>query len=805
MIGRGRGTLRVGRPGVLGELVEAMAVLGREVEAVQSPGRPPIAPSVVPTVCSHLMHLISRLLREATRRNLLGTIGIFIGGSWVALQALDLFIEQGLLPDWTFRGALLALVLGLPVVLATAYIEGGRRLEAAGEGETSETEGDLARLLTWNRAILGGVLAFALLGVLTAGYMVMRVTGIGVPGTLAAQGAFEVGGQVVVADFESSVGEAAPGDLITEALRIDLEQSLAFDLVEKADVVKTQRLMRLDPAEPLTEAVAREVAIRMGVDGVISGEIGRVGSSYVLTARLIAPESGAVLAPFRETARDSTELLQAIDGLASRMREKVGESLRSVAGAESLSTATTSSLDALRKYTHVSSRIYRSAIDFRVAQQLLEEAVALDSTFAMANLSLSIAISNWGGSTERAWQATSAAYRHRDRLSERERNVVEAYYHKHAGDTRAAMQSYRRILEIDPTYTAAAVNLADISIYAGDYEGAVELLRATPIRGNTVWAWNLMTALAGLGRLDEALAVNDTLGMDIPGTLDIYWARALLLATSGELEAARGVLARAPQPTPDRATWASSVTAITEVLGGRVAPFREQMAGSLALAERHLSVPEQIDIALYFPLVAAWIERDTAGVARELDAALSGVDFGSTSSLDRRYPTQALLFALVGNRARVDDLLQRYAGEVAAASDAEGRARAAVARALVAVRPGEGAALAELERALDGMVCARCRDALRGHAYDTALRPAEAIEAYERYLAHPFFDSSEALTHVLAATVHERLGDLYVATGDSQRAAGHYRIFVELWHDSDPVFRDRVARARARAGVADQG
>jgi len=751
------------------------------------------------------MQTLASFLREVRRRNILGTLGIFVGAGWAVLQVLDLFIERGLLPEWTFTGALLALVLGLPVVLSTAFIQGGRRLAASGEAELSDTETDLARLLTWHRAILGGVLAFALLGVITVGFMVMRVTGIGAPGTLAAQGAFEVGGQVVIADFESSAGEAAPGDLITEALRIDLEQSVAFDLVDKAEVVETQRLMLFDPTDPLTESAAREVAQRRGVAGVISGEIGRVGSSFVLTSRLIEAESGTVLAPFRQTARDSTELVDAIDALAAQMRGKVGESLRSVAATESLRDVTTFSLEALKKFTYVNSRVYRGAIDAATARQLLEEAVVLDSTFATAYLSLAIAINNWGGSPERGWNATAAAYRHRDRLSERERYQVEAYYFKAAGDDAAAMQAYRRILQMDPTNTAAATNLADISMYSGDYDGAVDILRRTPNRGNTAWSWNLMTSLAGQGRLDEALAVGDTLEVDIPGTLDNIWASALLLVTSGELDDAQEVLASAPSPPPDYMSWAAMVGSTADALGGRVASSREKLSGSVAAAGRYGTVPDQILFGLRGPWVTAWVERDSAGVARDADALLASIDYSSARPRDRRYPSQAMLYAVVGDRARMDDVLERYSEGVDPESDPVGRVRADVARALFAARSGDDSAVAQLEAAVGHMNCNRCGDVLLGHGYETARRPAQAIEAYERYLAHPFFDGTEVLTHLFASNVHERLGMLYDELGDAEQAATHYRHFAELWKDPDPEYRDRVARAVARADALSPG
>ena len=46
--------------------------------------------------------------------------------------------------------------------------------------------------------------------------------------------------------------------------------------------------------------------------------------------------------------------------------------------------------------------------------------------------------------------------------------------------------------------------------------------------------------------------------------------------------------------------------------------------------------------------------------------------------------------------------------------------------------------------------------------------------------------------------IHERLGQLYVSMGNTEKAIDHYRAFVELWKNADAELQPRVADARAR-------
>ena len=64
------------------------------------------------------MKTIQHLIREAHRRSLWQVLGIFLAASWVVLQVVEVLTETAGLPTWTPAMALVALLLGLPMVLA---------------------------------------------------------------------------------------------------------------------------------------------------------------------------------------------------------------------------------------------------------------------------------------------------------------------------------------------------------------------------------------------------------------------------------------------------------------------------------------------------------------------------------------------------------------------------------------------------------------------------------------------------------------------------------------------------------------
>jgi hypothetical protein len=100
--------------------------------------------------------------------------------------------------------------------------------------------------------------------------------------------------------------------------------------------------------------------------------------------------------------------------------------------------------------------------------------------------------------------------------------------------------------------------------------------------------------------------------------------------------------------------------------------------------------------------------------------------------------------------------------------------------------------------------CPVCDLPMLGRAYDLAGVPDSAIAVFARYLDTPFLDRVEVDGKFLPG-VHKRLGELYEAKGQRDKALAQYRVFIDLWKDADPALQPKVTDARQRLAALTRG
>jgi tetratricopeptide (TPR) repeat protein len=215
--------------------------------------------------------------------------------------------------------------------------------------------------------------------------------------------------------------------------------------------------MGRDPSLALSEEAAHGVAARIGAKAVLVGEVTPLGSGYVLSARLIGVADSVTLLAERETAADAGALIPAVEALSRKLRERIGESLRTVRAGQPLEQVTTRSLPALRAYSEGSRLVVAGRTSD--ALKFLEQAVALDSNFGMAWRRIGV-IWNNRNDPARAVSAIRRSYSLREQMPPLEAAHVNAFYLLVVeDDLPAATAAVERLAGLRPEDLTALNNL----------------------------------------------------------------------------------------------------------------------------------------------------------------------------------------------------------------------------------------------------------------------------------------------------------------------------------------------------------
>jgi tetratricopeptide (TPR) repeat protein len=661
--------------------------------------------------------------------------------------------------------------------------------------------GAVRRLFTWRNALAAVAAAFALLGVGTTGYVTSRTLGIGPAATLVSRGVITEREVVVLADFENLTPDSLLGDDVTQLLRIDLLQSPTIAVAEPDQIAEVLHRMERARSTPLDYTLAREVAIREGFKAVLGGEVRSLGGGYVITAQLVAALDGETLLAVRETAGDSAALIPTVERLSRRVRERIGESLRSIRGGEPLASVSTASLDALRRYTQGVRAVERDG-DWVRAAELYEEAIALDTTFAMAYRRLGV---EGRIGRARSVEALTKAYEYRDRLVERERFQVEGSYHADlTGDLDAAIRAYRNLLETWPDDARSLNDLAVLLARQGDRATAIELLRrAIEIAPSIDNYLSLSIYQLDLGRTEDAWATTDEAIARFPENVLARGWRAGGFTTLGDYERADSVVRALIEEFPDN-------------VNARVGSLRFQtwvdgVRGRLAEAEAHGQAFEDIagrlglwgqlyGDAIRLAEISIWSRREPERGIREVERVLTRYPPSQRDPLDRPGLELARFLARAGHPQRAEALVDEYETRVPPELRGANRWELPLTRGVVAVAQGrlsEAVAEFRIAEKYPLEACLLCPISELALVYDRAGEADSAIAYFERYLNTPWaqriFEDPFKRPHTL-----ERLGQLYDDRGDLENAAKYYAMFVELWNDADPELQPRVQEAQRR-------
>jgi len=535
------------------------------------------------------------------RSSLWKVLGLYAAGSWVVLQVVDVLAQNAGLPGWVFNLALILLIIGLPIVGATAYLHGTGGKGGA-DAATSAAAASAAQpsptaprqLFTWRNAIGGGVAAMALWGVLVTGWLFFG------PG--ASRGASDpsAGGGAVGA-AANDLRSVAVLPFTTRAREGD-EDAVIF-----ADGMHDDVLTQLSKIDSLT-VISRtsvmqyaattkpipEIAAELGVATILEGGIQRAGDRVRVNVQLIEASSDKHL--WAETY-DEEMTAANVFAIQSDLAKKIARALRATLSPETEARIDARPTESLEAYDYYSRGQYvywgvrgNSTEGMLEALDLYEKALAADSNYAAAWVGVADVYANLGSrgyytqveAYQRAWDAVDRAlaldpdlaeahsrrglllWNDRGLADEAEKallrsielNPGSAVMHvryggllSSVGREEEALRQGRRAVELDPMVVRWRVSLSERLFFMGEYaESLAEAQRAIQMEPDMSLAhFNAAYSLAMLHRDDEAVgAFVRAYDLD-PSSTGNATALAWALARAGKRDSALAVLQHVPE------------------------------------------------------------------------------------------------------------------------------------------------------------------------------------------------------------------------------------------------------------------
>jgi serine/threonine protein kinase/tetratricopeptide (TPR) repeat protein len=651
-------------------------------------------------------------------------------------------------------------------------------------------------------------------GVAAAGVAVVTaavLTAVGLPAptsddqtpSLLVTRALAARDRILVADLtDRTGGDTTLTAAVTEALRTDLTQSPVVRVLTPRQVRASLELMRRPTDVAVDDTLAREVALREGLKGFVTGSLARLSGSYIVTLHLVSAQQGEALVAVRETAADSSQLIAAVDRASKSLRRRIGESLRELKQTQSLDQASTASLPALRVYTE-GMRAFRSGDRTRGIERL-EEAVALDTGFASAHNALAM-IYDAIGDRGRAFAASEHAMANRNRLTFVERSVLVASRAYGREDYPTAIEAYRSLIERYPDHLPALNNLAIAYRDSRRYSEAETFFRRAIEVDSSIanMYFGVHTVQALQGRFAEARKTMDLIARRFPGHPIILTEEIQDAAAQQDWDRAeRQAQAQLAEMASDTAQLVDPIEALAglAMTRGRLAEAERRWRTHLTISRAAGSMGRHLFGAIQLGYLELRYRNSAARALRLVDSALAAMPLAELLPGDRKYDELARFYAAAGEPGRAREMLR-----AAIANDSvlgrDPKAERSWTRGVLALAEGRVAeAVTQLEVAAKLHVCEICPLPDLGRALESAGRPQSAADAYGRYLMLPWLWRYEPDAVELGWTT-QRLAELQERLGDRTAAAATYARLLALWRDADPSLRPILEDVRARLAI----
>ena len=769
----------------------------------------------------------SSLLERLKRARIVQVLLVYLGASWVILQIADVLAEALSLPGWVLPVCVLLLLVGLLIILATAWVQSlasTTAKERAGEIPTdweiapaealkSLRSGKLPHL-TWGRAILGGVVALSLLFGGTGMY-------VGLTGGPRLIGPTEAGADVAAAGiavvpFDITGGEELNlwREGMVDLLSTNLDGMGGFRTIDSRTVMAQWR-ERVPGEETPDLRTALEAAARTGARYAVVGAMVGNPAGVRVSADIYDLSTGEKVGQVSEEG-GADAVLSLTSALSVNLtRALLQETGQGTVQDVRIGALTTTSLPALRAYLEGEAS-FRQA-NFAAAVTAYERAVELDSLFALAWHRLANAygwLDDIGNPTAALAGERSATLL--DRLPARDRILVQASEASRTGDPTFLddIQEGVRLYPDDPDlwfelgeyiyHVGTQAGTASLEQAMEAFERAVELDRG--FGPYQVHPLELTIAMGDRAAAEAMLERYRTSTEDVTNISEFEIALPLLLGDEAELQAALAQSQQVPVGTLDRIRLSymnrqdrydrlREMMWVNRSRAGSDHQWIYYNLGAEGAVQRAARLSDSLTISQgNLGLGAGWM----------LGSWEAARDTRLTELADPRHCEQPAL----------NGQCLMFAGWGLARSGDLGRARRALGaiRRYASEREGDAAAgWAQLGDVVEGTIAAEEGDVAKarrllgpvapisGNQGSLARRALAEVEFAEGNVTEAVrLNSGNMYNYVRSATMLAQ-ARIYESRGDAEKAREHYRRFLDITRAGDQDMPELVAAREALA------
>lgn len=472
------------------------------------------------------MRSVREFFREIHRRSMWQVMAVYLGACWAALEVVDLLVGAAGLPIWLPSIALTALIVGFPLVLATALIRDPH--ESQGRVDSDAAPSATVVGVTPRALLAGGVIVAVAGWSIVAGASALGSDDHSEP---SPEAAFPGPMEAVAAD--TLFGALAGGRPSVAVLPFtnrspDPDHAFFADGVHDNVVVALSRIASLDVRSQRSVARFRETSLslpeiagELHVETLLEGTVHRSGRRIRIIAHLVDPATGSPLWS-QSYDRDLDDVFAVQTDVAMRVAAALEATLSplEIARLERRPTSHLSAYDFYLRGREAYARFTSESND--EARRLFREAVSIDPSFAAAWAGIGDTflqrIQFYGGSKALADSGRAMA----EKAVTLDPDLPEAYKtlaFAHSVDEfhYKSLEANLRAVELAPDYADAVNNVGFAYFFLGDIPRALPWVeRSLALQPNlvllrsNVGALHLLAGDTVVARrfLDEALALD---------------------------------------------------------------------------------------------------------------------------------------------------------------------------------------------------------------------------------------------------------------------------------------------------------